>query len=138
MARVAERVSDGPLLQLLQRFLDQDILDGLERWTPIAGTAQGSVLSPVLANLYLHPLDQLVSQAGYRIVRYADDAVILCQTQAEAEAALALVQAWTVRNGLRLHPDKTHIVHYGEPGRKAWSFWATGSLPESVPCAPRV
>jgi RNA-directed DNA polymerase len=114
LARVAERVSDGPLLQLVQRFLDQDILDGLERWTPIAGTAQGSGLSPLLANLYLHPLDQLVSQAGYRIVRYADDALILCRTQAEAEAALALVKAWTEQNGLRLHPDKTQTVHYGE------------------------
>jgi RNA-directed DNA polymerase len=61
LARVAERVSDGQLLQLVQRFLDQEILDGLERWTPIAGTAQGSGLSPLLANLYLHPLDQLVS-----------------------------------------------------------------------------
>jgi len=115
LAQVAERVSDGPLLQLIQRFLDQEILDGVKRWTPITGTAQGSVRSPVLANLYLHPLDQLVSQAGYRIVRIADDALILCQTQAEAEAALALVQAWTARNGLQLHPDKTHIVHYGEP-----------------------
>jgi RNA-directed DNA polymerase len=116
LVRVAEKVSDGPLLQLLQRFLDQDILDGTKRWTPITGTAQGSVLSPLLANLYLHPLDQLMSQAGYRIVRYADDAVILCRTPAEAEAALALVQAWTDQNGLRLHPDKTQIVHYGEPG----------------------
>jgi len=115
LARVAERVSDGPLLQLVQRFLDQDILDGVERWPPITGTAQGSVLSPVLANLYLPPLDQLGSQAGYRSVRSADAAVILCQTQAEAEAALALVQAWTARQGLRLHPDKTRIVHYGEP-----------------------
>src|SRR6185437_14039143 len=115
LARVAEKVSDGPLLQLLQGFLDQDILDGLKRWTPIAGTAQGSVLSPLLANLYLQPLDQLVSQADYRIVRYADDAVILCRTQAEAEAALALVQAWTAQHGLRLHPDKTRIVPYGEP-----------------------
>lgn len=114
LARVAERVSDRRLLQLVQRFLDQDILDGLERWTPMAGTAQGSGLSPLLANLYLHPLDQLVSQAGYRIVRYADDALILCRTQVEAEAGLAMVKAWTAQHGLRLHPDKTQIVHYGE------------------------
>ena len=56
-----------------------------------------------------------MSQAGYRIIRYADDALILCQTQAEAEAALALVQAWTAQHGLQLHPAKTRIVHYGEP-----------------------
>ena len=114
LAQVAERVSDGPLLQLIQRFLDQEILDGLKRWTPLAGTAQGSGLSPLLANLYLHPLDQLVAQAGYRSVRYADDALIACRTQAEAEAALALVKDWAEQNGLRLHPDKTQIVHYGE------------------------
>jgi RNA-directed DNA polymerase len=117
VARVAERVSDGRLLQLVQRFLDQEILDGLERWTPMAGTAQGSGLSPLLANLYLHPLDQLASQAGYRIVRYADDAVILCRSQEEAETALALVKVWTAQQGLRLHPDKTQIVHYGEAGQ---------------------
>src|SRR5215510_7891217 len=91
LARVAEKISDGTLLDLLQRFLDQDVLEGMQQWTPVAGVPQGSVLSPVLSNLYLHPFDRYMAQAGYNSVRYCDDFVILCRTQAEAEAALAAV-----------------------------------------------
>jgi RNA-directed DNA polymerase len=110
LARVAEKISDGTLLDLLQRFLEQDILEGMQQWTPVAGVPQGSVLSPVLSNLYLHPFDRPMAQAGYTSVRYCDDVVILCRTQAEAEAALALVPAWMTQHGLRLHPEKTRIV----------------------------
>ncbi len=117
LARVAERVSDRTLLSLIQRFLDQDILDGMEQWTPLTGVPQGSVLSPLLSNLYLLPLDGAMSQAGYKLVRYCDDVVVLCRTQAEAEAALALVQTWTAQNGLRLHPEKTCVVACHEVGQ---------------------
>jgi RNA-directed DNA polymerase len=110
LARVAEKISDGPLLDLLQRFLDQEVLAGMPQWTPVAGVPPGSVLSPVLSNLYLHPFDRHMAQAGYTSVRYCDDFVILCRTQAEAEAALALVHAWMTQHGLRLHPEKTRIV----------------------------
>src|SRR5712691_6850708 len=110
LARVAEKISDGTLLDLLQRFLDQDVLEGMQQWTPVAGVSQGSVLSPVLSNLYFHPFDRHMAQAGYTSVRYCDDFVILCRTQAEAEAALALVHAWMIQHGLRLHPEKTRIV----------------------------
>jgi RNA-directed DNA polymerase len=110
LARVAEKISDGTLLDLLQRFLDQDVLEGMQQWTPVAGVPQGSVLSPVLSNLYLHPFDRHMAQAGYTSVRYCDDFVILCRTQAEAEAALALVHAWMTQHGLRLHPEKTRII----------------------------
>jgi RNA-directed DNA polymerase len=116
LARVAEKVSDGTLLDLLQRFLDQDILEDMQRWTPLTGVPQGSVLSPLLSNLYLHPLDRAVRQAGYRIVRYCDDLVLLCRTQTEAEAALALVQGWTAQHGLRLHPEKTRMVDSSRGG----------------------
>jgi RNA-directed DNA polymerase len=116
LARVADKVSDGTLLALLQRFLDQDILEGMHQWTPLAGVPQGSVLSPLLSNWYLHPLDRVVSHAGYVIVRYCDDLVLLCRTQADAEAALALVQTWTVQHGLRLHPEKTRIVDSSKGG----------------------
>jgi len=73
MALVEERISDGRVLDLLRGFLKQDIISGLERWTPMGGTPQGAVISPLLANLYLHPLDSLMRSKGYRMVRYADD-----------------------------------------------------------------
>ena len=109
LACLKEKVSDGRVLQLVQRYLEQDILDGVDRWTPITGTPQGAVLSPLLSNLYLHSLDVRMTRAGRKMVRYADDFVILCQSQEEAEAALAEVGAWTAQHGLTLHPDKTHV-----------------------------
>jgi RNA-directed DNA polymerase len=116
MACVKEKVSDGQVLQLVQCFLEQDVLDGMNRWTPVAGTPQGAVISPLLSNLYLHSLDVRMITAGRIIVRYADDFVILCQSQEEAEAALAEVEAWTAQNGLALHPDKTHVGNCTEAG----------------------
>lgn len=109
LARVSERISDGRILDLVEKYLHQDVMAGLERWTPTQGTPQGAVISPLLANLYLHPLDGLMKGEGYRMVRYADDFVVLCRTKAEAEAALAEVRAWVEANGLTLHPDKTHV-----------------------------
>jgi RNA-directed DNA polymerase len=100
MRRVEEKVSDGRLLDLIRGWLKADILKGLERWTPTSGTPQGGVLSPLLANIYLDPLDRLMESRGYRMVRYADDFVILTRTREEADAALALVRAWVAENGL--------------------------------------
>jgi RNA-directed DNA polymerase len=115
MARVEERVSDGRVLDLIRSWLNADILAGLERWTPVTGTPQGAVISPLLANIYLDPLDRLMAERGYRMVRYADDFVILTRSPAEAQAALALVQEWVMANGLTLHPAKTRIAD-GGPG----------------------
>lgn len=109
MQRVEERISDGRVLELLRSWLDQDILHGLQRWTPNAGTPQGAVISPLLANIYLHPLDERLAGHGYRMVRYADDFVVLCKSREEAEAALAEIAAWVAENGLSLHPDKTQV-----------------------------
>ena len=109
MQRVEERVSDGRILALLHDWLGQDILTDMERWTPTEGTPQGAVISPLLANIYLHPLDELVAARGYRMVRYADDFVVLCKSREEAADALADITAWVRENGLRLHPDKTHV-----------------------------
>ena len=104
MARVEAKVSDGRVLDLIRGWLKADILKGLEQWTPTQGSPQGAVISPLLANLYLDPLDAFIAWRGYRMVRYADDFVILCRTREEAEAALAAVRAWVSENGLALHP----------------------------------
>ncbi len=106
--RIEERISDGRLLKLLGSWLEQDIVKGLERWTPTAGTPQGAVISPLLANLFLHPLDEKMSKLGYKMVRYADDFVILCESAPQAQQGLGEVKTWVQENGLTLNPDKTH------------------------------
>ncbi len=117
MARVEERISDGRVLDLIRGWLKADILKGLERWTPTGGTPQGSVISPLLANIYLDPLDKLMAERGYHMVRYADDFVILTRSPEEAQAALALVRGWVAENGLVLHPEKTHVGDCKVPGQ---------------------
>jgi RNA-directed DNA polymerase len=67
MSRVAGSISDGRILALIEGFLRQDIMKDMERWRPTTGTPQGAVISPLLANLYLHPLDLLMKQSGYRM-----------------------------------------------------------------------
>lgn len=116
LTRVGERVSDGRVLDLICGWLKADILQGLERWTPVQGSPQGAVISPLLANIYLDPLDRLMAEHGYPMVRYADDFVILARSHAEAEAALALVQGWVASNGLTLHPEKTRIANCRKKG----------------------
>jgi RNA-directed DNA polymerase len=117
MALVAGSVSDGRVLSLVEGFLRQDIMKDMARWTPTAGTPQGAVISPLLANLHLHPLDLLMEQSGRRMVRYADDFVILCRTEDEALAALRQVAAWVTAAGLTLHPDKTRVGDSQQPGQ---------------------
>jgi RNA-directed DNA polymerase len=107
MQRVEECISDGRILALIRQYLSQDIVQGLKRWTPTGGTPQGAVISPLLANLYLHPLDVRMRAKGYRMVRYADDFVVMCTSAQMAQKALAEVQCWVQENGLSLHPDKT-------------------------------
>jgi RNA-directed DNA polymerase len=109
LAKVGKRIGDGRVLALIQGFLKQDIMDGLDRWTPLAGSPQGAVISPLLANAYLHELDVEMREAGLVMVRYADDAVVLCRSREEAASALARMRAWVSENGLTLHPDKTHV-----------------------------
>ena len=110
LALVKEHISDSRMLKLIKMFLDQNILEELREWTPIAGVPQGAVLSPVLSNLYLNPLDHEMADAGFEMVRYADDFVVLCRSQSEAEEALRMITAWVEQAGLTLHPTKTKIV----------------------------
>jgi RNA-directed DNA polymerase len=117
MARIETKVSDGRVLDLIRGWLTADILKGLETWTPTRGSPQGAVISPLLANIYLDPLDAFIARRGYRMVRYADDFVILCRTREAAEAALADVRAWVNENGLTLHPEKTQVGDCRQPGQ---------------------
>jgi RNA-directed DNA polymerase len=116
LAMVRTRVADGRVLELVKAYLEQGVLDGVREWSATQGTPQGAVISPLLANLYLHPLDQLLASRGYKMTRYADDFVIQCRTAEESQAALDLVRNWVAEVGLELHPDKTRLVDMHQPG----------------------
>ena len=110
LARLKTKIADGRVLSLIESFLTAGILDGMDEWTPASGAPQGAVLSPLLSNVYLDPLDHLLADAGIEMVRYADDFVVLCHTREAAEAALLMIQSWVADAGLTLHPTKTRIV----------------------------
>ena len=117
MNEVAKRIADGRVLDLIEAYLHQGVLEGMKLWMPEKGTPQGAVISPLLANVYLHPVDTAMRQAGFKLVRYADDMVVLCRTREEAEAALVKLGELLEERGLQLHPDKTRIAHLMErPG----------------------
>lgn len=117
MGQIEERISDGKVIELIELFLSQDIIHGMKRWTPTGGTPQGAVISPLLANIYLHPLDRQMKQNDYRMVRYADDFVVLCRTAQQAQGALEEVKSWVERNGLRLNVDKTQVGDCRQAGQ---------------------
>lgn len=116
LKRIEEKVADGRVLELIRKYLQQGVLENMRYWQPEAGTPQGAVISPLLSNIYLDALDQLTKDSGIEMVRYADDFVLLCRSEAAAQNALALVRQWTVKAGLTLHPDKTRIVDCTQPG----------------------
>ena len=111
LAEIQKRIVDGKVLKLLESYLDAGVWETGKGWQPTEqGTPQGSVISPLLSNIYLNPLDHKMAQEGYEMVRYADDAVVCCRTETEAQKALAEIAAWTELAGLKLHPTKTRIV----------------------------
>ena len=101
----------------LRRFLKQGVMESGKGWKPTEqGTPQGAIISPLLANIYLNPLDHQMAGQGRDMVRYADDFVILCASREEAEAALEEVRQWMEQAGLTLHPTKTRIVDASQQG----------------------
>ena len=116
MSCVEEHVADGRVLGLIRAYLKAGILDDMKLWEPRAGTPQGAVISPLLANLYLNTFDREMEKAGYRMIRYADDFVVLCRSKEEAQKALLFLTNHMERLGLQLHPDKTRLVDARERG----------------------
>lgn len=112
IADVEERVSDGRILALIRGFLKQGVINGTEEWKTIEGTPQGGVISPLLANIYLNKMDHHITQAGYAMVRYADDFVVMTKTKEEASRAKRLVEEWAEEAGLIVHPEKSKQVDY--------------------------
>lgn len=113
MAMLKRHVADGRVRGLVELFLKQEVLEDTVRWTPEAGSPQGAVISPLLSNIYLDPLDHLMASSGVEMVRYADDLVLVCRDAAQARHALAVLREWMEAASLTLHPDKTRLVDYG-------------------------
>lgn len=117
MARVEEQIADSRVLELIEKLLQQGVMETAKGWRPTEkGTPQGAVISPMLANLYLNPLDQMMARQGREMVRYADDFVILCESQAEAQEVLERLGQWTEAAGLTLHPTKTRLIDARQRG----------------------
>jgi len=128
LKRLGTKIADGTLLSLIESFLQANVMDGTETWTPESGVPQGAVLSPLLSNVYLDPLDHLLAESGFEMVRYADDFVILCRTAEQAQAALDLVRMWVSENGLTLHPTKTKLVDARTEGFDFLGYHFQGEL----------
>jgi RNA-directed DNA polymerase len=142
MALVGERIADGRVLKLIESFLKQGVMNQMGQIEPEEqeeGTPQGGVISPLLANIYLNPLDWLMSNAGHQMVRYADDMVILCPSAEAAEAVLQTLREWMSQAGLTLHPQKTKIVDMGQPkahfeflGYRFWRGKTSGRISRHI------
>lgn len=109
---IRETVVDGSVLELLEKFLKAGIMEGGSFHLNETGTPQGGVISPLLANIYLHPLDKVMTERGHRLTRYADDFVICCRTEKGAERVLkSITKLLEKEMGLVVHPEKTKIVN---------------------------
>lgn len=118
MELVGERIADGRVLALIESMLKQGIMDQAGEMEPegrVEGTPQGGSLSPLLANIYLNPLDHLMCRNGIEMVRYADDMVMLCRDAQTAQTTLQTLREWAAQAGLELHRQKTKIVDMGQP-----------------------
>jgi RNA-directed DNA polymerase len=122
---IGGKITDGKVRRLIEQYLKAGVMEELKGWIPSEqGTPQGAVISPLLANIYLNPLDHLMIEKGWSMVRYADDMVVLCRTKEEADEVMACLRQWTQEAGLTLHPVKTCIVNVMTEGFDflGWTF----------------
>jgi RNA-directed DNA polymerase len=111
MALVAGKVADGSILALVEAFLGQSVLENNREWVPEQGTPQGAVISPLLSNIYLDPLDHLMAGRGFEMVRYADDFVVLCPPPSQGQAP-------PTRSCRGPPPSQGHAWPWCETGRR--------------------
>ena len=112
---VAERISDGRVLRLIRSFLEAEVMEeGPGLTESVIGVPQGGVISPLLANIYLHYFDVKMAEFGYEVIRYADDFLVLCGSKEEANEAISDVKEILEELELMLHPDKTKIKNFSE------------------------
>jgi len=127
MELVKRRIADGRVLGMIEAMLKAGIMEGMASWEPEEGTPQGGVVSPLLANIYLDPLDWLMKELGLEMVRYADDMVVMCRDAESARQALEEVSQWMEKAGLSLHPEKTRVVDMSGSGSHfdflGYRFW---------------
>ena len=117
MDRIREKIADGRVLDLVEQMLHAGVMDSAKGWQPTEqGTPQGAVVSPLLSNIYLDGLDWQMARNGFEMVRYADDFIVLCRSQEQAQEALEQVRRWVEENGLTLHPIKTRLVDASRAG----------------------
>ena len=118
LREVEKKIADGRVLNLIERYLKQEVLEATPSFVTDEqkGTPQGAVISPLLANIYLHPIDMVMQSEEYAMVRYADDSVVLCHTREEAERAMNRLRELMEARGLTLHAEKTRLVDATAPG----------------------
>jgi len=116
MDELRTKISDGRVLATIEAYLKQEVMETAKTWTPEKGAPQGAVLSPLLSNIYLDPLDRLMVDKKVEMVRYADDFVLLCKSEQKAHEVLKVIKEWMEERGLTLHPEKTRIVDAMEKG----------------------
>jgi len=114
MRFLRRKVRNRIVLRLVKAWLDARIFNPAPGEKGRAGASQGGILSPLLCNIYLHPFDVEMTRRGLRLVRYADDFVILCRHKRGAEKALKAAERTLARLKLNLNPHKTRIVHFDQ------------------------
>jgi len=131
MEEIGKEISDPKLLRLMQQFVEADIVEEMRRWTPEKGTPQGAVLSPLLANIYLHEFDRQMLTAGYEVMRYADDFVVTSQTREGAEQARKKAEEILKGLGLEMHPQKTRVIDTRKSRFQflGYEFWPRNGKP---------